>query len=130
MTPRPSSRHGWLLLGDEASPETHWQAADPTDPETDEALRRLRYSGELGDELVTVRKADIYRALHMAETWAHFSTYELGVEHVIRQLREVWRALRFLERESSAGASTSVQLERPARECSSCGYAPCMCEQQ
>lgn len=97
MTPRPSSRHGWLLLGDQADQRTQWQVADPTDPATHEAMHRLRYSGELGDEFVTVRKADIYRALHMAETWAHFSTYELGVEHVIRQLREVWRALRSMQ---------------------------------
>lgn len=89
---RPSSSFGWLLMGEQSKPETHWQIADPHDAETNEAMRRLRYGW--GTQLTEEQRRDVYRVLGMAEAWSHFSTYELGVEHVLKKLRLVWQALR------------------------------------
>lgn len=89
---RPSSSHGRLWLGDPDDTTKQWSVADPLDEENDNALYRLRYGW--ARDLPKEQQKDIHRALEMAQAWRHFSTYPLGITHVVKQLREVWKALR------------------------------------
>jgi uncharacterized membrane protein len=59
-------------------------------------MQRLRY-GRLDAITEQERKAlrdDIYTVLNAAEDYWFLTTYELGVEHVVRKLRAIRRALR------------------------------------
>lgn len=75
----------------------------------DETDERKRYSltdpdGENADAYGRVYSArysktepdpdDLSRVLSMAGDYLHLTTYELGQEHCVRQLRELWRARR------------------------------------
>jgi len=38
--------------------------------------------------------SDIYTVLRAVRDYQHLTTYELGVEHIVRKLRFIWRGLR------------------------------------
>lgn len=89
----------------DGSPEHRWSLNDPTAPELEDELRSLRsiaYSPSVSEQqrgasvptLVEVDRRALQRALGLVEDYLHFATYELGTEHVLRQLRELRAALR------------------------------------
>jgi hypothetical protein len=82
-------KYGLLWFGAEGN---GWSITDPTSEQLDEALHRLRYEtdGEQGERL----RRDILTVLRAAEDYQHLTTYDLGVEHIVKKLRVIWRALR------------------------------------
>jgi len=95
-------KHGRLWFGH--ADNERWSITDPTDPELDAAMQRLRPYGVLFVDGKAQwpertpeekqRDTDLYRVLMVVEEYRHLTTYPLGVEHCIRQLRAIWRGLR------------------------------------
>lgn len=85
-------KFGLLWFGVADHGRDRWSITDPTSAQLDEAMHRLRYESrdEQGEQL----RRDILTVLRAAEDYQHLTTYELGVEHIIRKLRAIWRALR------------------------------------
>lgn len=74
----------------EADERKRYSMADPDAcDEAYAAVRRWQFSE--GEE---PSREDFARVLAMADCYLHLTTYELGQEHCVRQLRDVWRARR------------------------------------
>lgn len=97
--------HGLLWFGTEDGQQgrrDHWNITDPESERLAEAYRRLRPigSGENGGEWPVrtpeekQRDADIYVVLRCVQDYRYLTTYALGVEHILKKLRVIWRALR------------------------------------
>lgn len=84
-------KRGLLWFGVADDKRDRWSITDPTSAQLNEAMHRLRY--ESRDEQGELRH-DILTVLRAAEDYQHLTTYELGVEHIVRKLRAIWRALR------------------------------------
>lgn len=82
--------HGLLWFGEEE--KDRWSISDPASRELNEALHRLRYESK--NEQSEQLRRDIHIALRAAEDYQHLTSYALGVEHIIRKLRVIWRAVR------------------------------------
>lgn len=85
-------KHGLLWFGVADHERDRWSITDPTSAQLNAAMHNLRYESEnqQNDQL----RRDILRVLRAAEDYQHLTTYELGVEHIVRKLRAIWRALR------------------------------------
>jgi hypothetical protein len=93
-------KHGLLWFGSE--PKDRWNITDPSATELYEAASRLRPRFNLGagDERTPEEKrrdSDLFTVLRCVEDYQHLTTYALGIEHVIKKLRAIWRALREAE---------------------------------
>jgi hypothetical protein len=75
----------WFGEGDQ-----RFSFPDPEDGDLMGAMWKLRYNPG------GVTEADRFRVLAAADAYRHMTTYPLGTEHVIKQLRRVRRALREL----------------------------------
>lgn len=82
--------HGLLWFGGEELTEW-WSITDPTSEKLREAMHRLRYDDR---HRTVVERQDIFTVLRAAEDYQHLTTYALGVEHIIRKLRIIWRAVK------------------------------------
>jgi hypothetical protein len=94
-------KHGLLWFG--SRPLDRWNITDPSSPELYEAASRLRPhfyldTGDVRTPEEKQRDSDIFRVLRCVEDYQHLTTYPLGVEHIIKKLRAIWRALRETER--------------------------------
>lgn len=97
----PARSHGKLWLGERDKPETHYQFPDPTDEDTLDAYREVRgacFPGSPAPALITIDRNKLIRVLGLADGYLDLGTYELGVECVIRKLRDIRRILRYLGR--------------------------------
>lgn len=61
---------------------------DPVDPDLGESMHRMRYNPK------RVENADRWRVLAAAEAYQHLTTYPLGVEHTVKDLRQIRRVLK------------------------------------
>jgi hypothetical protein len=61
---------------------------DPLCPDLHESMHRMRYDPEL------IESADMWRVLAAAEAYLHLTTYPLGVEHTVKDLRQIRRVLK------------------------------------
>ena len=68
--------------------------SDPDSERLIEALDRCRYG--------TPTREDVLLVLGVASDYMHLTTYELGQEHCVRQLRSIWRARRARARTEGA----------------------------
>lgn len=86
---------GRLLLphGEEDERRTYVMP-DPDEAGTGEALRALWEAYDAPGDKVTVRRDDLVRVLGLAIGYLDLTTYELGQEHCVRKLRDIWRARR------------------------------------
>jgi hypothetical protein len=93
--------HALLWFGTDADGRDHWSITDPESERLAEACRRLKPESTIvGGEWVVLppeeqqRNADIYVLLRVVHDYQHLTIYELGVEHILKKLRVIWRALR------------------------------------
>lgn len=94
-------KHGLLWFGVADDKRDRWSITDPVSERLADACRRLRPdSTYIGGEYAALspeerqRRDDLYVVLRCVEDYQHLTTYELGVEHIIRKLRVIWRAIR------------------------------------
>jgi len=73
----------------ETDPRKQYSFSDPHSERVHEALDSLRYGSPT--------REDVLIALALASDYLHLTTYALGQEHCVRQLRDIWRALRARE---------------------------------
>lgn len=60
---------------------------------------------------------EISALLTIAQSYLHLTTYELGQEHCVRQLRDLWRARRaFAEAKRASSPSSELGLFWPGLE--------------
>ncbi len=90
-------KHGLLWFGEHVS--DRWNITDPNSEELFSAYSRLRPRFVLGagDERTPEEKrrdSDLCTVLRCVEDYQHLTTYALGIEHIIKKLRLIWRALR------------------------------------
>ena len=90
-------KHGLLWFGERTS--DRWNITDPESEVLEGACRRLRPHLNLsaGDERTPEEKqrdSDLFTVLRCVEDYQHLTTYALGIEHIIKKLRVIWRALR------------------------------------
>jgi hypothetical protein len=90
---------GLLWFGERQ--EDRWSITDPHSDRLCDAAYRLRpESGFVGGEWKKFtaeeeqQRADLYVVLRAVEDYRHLTMYELGIEHIIKKLRVIWRALR------------------------------------
>lgn len=101
--------HALLWFGTDSS---GWSITDPESERLAEACRRLRphpnFSGEWPERTPEEkqRDGDIYVLLRVVADYQHLTTYELGVEHIIKKLRVIWRAIR--EKDGPGGVGQPV----------------------
>jgi len=84
-------RHGLLWFGVADDVGDRWSITDPLSAELADACSRLMSSTIDGQG---TRSSDIYTVLRVVSDYQHLTTYELGVEHIVRKLRFIWRGLR------------------------------------
>jgi len=82
MTERKAERL-WFADGDQ-----RFSFPDPEDEQLSGAMWKLRYNPG------GVSETDRFRVLAAAEAYRHLTTYVLGTEVVVKQLRRIRRALR------------------------------------
>lgn len=98
-------KHGllWFVSGKRFDgSDDGWNITDPESEALAAACRRLRPVGpsDNGGEWPNrtpeekQRDSDLYTVLRCVSDYQYLTTYALGVEHVIRKLRVIWRALR------------------------------------
>jgi hypothetical protein len=92
-------KHGLLWFGERQ--EDRWSITDPRSERLRDAAFRLRpESGLVGGEWKKFtceeeqQRADLFVVLRAVEDYQHLTTYELGIEHIIKKLRVIWHALR------------------------------------
>lgn len=85
---RPAFKANRIWLGETDVSATQWSITDPTSEALHEALHTARYN------LPALTQTQAFLLCSAAEDYVHLTTYALGVEHVIRKLRTIWRALR------------------------------------
>lgn len=87
--------HGLLWFGTDQDKRDRWSITDPHSTQLGDACRRLRERIHLGssDEERQLR-SDVHTVLRCVGDYQHLTTYELGVEHIVKKLRVIWRALR------------------------------------
>lgn len=87
-------KFGLLWFGEHL--QDRWNITDPESAQLREACRRLRPRDF--DDLCSVeerqRRSDLFTVLRAVEDYQHLTTYELGIEHIIKKLRAIWRAVR------------------------------------
>jgi len=91
---------GLLWFGERGS--DRWNITDPESEVLSAACRRLRPVGPSGNggewpertPEEKQRDSDLYTVLRCVEDYQHLTAYPLGVEHIIKKLRVIWRALR------------------------------------
>jgi hypothetical protein len=94
--------HALLWFGTDDDKRDRWSITDPESERLAEACRRLRPRGpsENGGQWPVrtpeeqQRDSDIYVLLRVVHDYQHLTTYDLGVEHILKKLRVIWRALR------------------------------------
>jgi len=93
--------HGLLWFG--IDQKDRWSITDPDSKQLEEACRRLRphVSGleDLREQEARTpeekqRDTDLYTVLRVVSDYQHLTMYELGIEHIIKKLRAIWRAVR------------------------------------
>lgn len=88
---------GRLLLprGEEDERRTYVMP-DPDQTGTGDAMRALWAAAFDGraKEKITVSRDDVERVLGLASGYLDLTTYELGQEHCVKKLRDIWRARR------------------------------------
>ena len=91
-------KHGLLWFGE--SPSDRWNITDPESEELSAAVFRLRSGFFLygGNDPRTSeekqRDSDMLRLIRAVEDYHYLTTYALGIEHIIKKLRVIWRAVR------------------------------------
>lgn len=99
-----------LWFGTDDDQRDRWSITDPESERLEEACRRLRpdtvypggnYVGDLLSPEERQRRDDIYIVLRCVSDYQHLTTYELGVEHILKKLRVIWRVLREKSKESN-----------------------------
>jgi len=93
-------KFGLLWFGEHV--QDRWNITDPESERLREACRRLRpdgpstNGGEWPERTPEERQRDddIYVLLRVVEDYQHLTTYVLGIEHIIKKLRAIWRAVR------------------------------------
>lgn len=92
-------KFGLLWFGERV--QDRWNITDPRSESLSTACRRLRPGSCYVDGVYVEpspeekqRRTDIYTVLRAVEDYQHLTTYELGIEHVIKKLRAIWRAVR------------------------------------
>jgi hypothetical protein len=88
MTAVVKRHHGRIWFGEGAN---RWSVTDPHGEALADAAHRLRYDFEHATQ------SDAFTVLSALDCYRHLTTYDLGVEHIIRKLRLIWRALREVE---------------------------------
>lgn len=95
--------HGLLWFGEDQ--KDRWSISDPESDRLAEACQRLRpKTVAISGALVKFspeekqRNDDMYVILRVVSDYQHLTTYELGVEHILKKLRIIWRALREVEK--------------------------------
>ena len=81
----------------ETDERKRYTMADPD--ELDAAYSRVRsevfpFHRAASTPTVTVDRNDLARLLFAVDCYLHLTTYELGQEQCVRQLRDIWRARR------------------------------------
>lgn len=76
----------------ETDERKRYSMTDPDSARLRGAMRRCRYGKPTREDLLAV--------LGAATDYLHLTTYELGQEHCVSQLRDVWRARRARRREA------------------------------
>ena len=89
-------RAGNLLLPhDESDRSKTYLMPDPEHEGSPyETLYAQAWSGFNAPDKVTVNRVDLHRVLALARGYLTLTTYELGQEHCVGKLRDIWRARR------------------------------------
>lgn len=86
-------KFGLLWFGETAS--DGWSITDPASKELGEACHRLRYGlPQPTNDAEKQFRSDVYRVLRVVDDYQHLTTYELGIEHIVKKLRAIWKAVK------------------------------------
>jgi hypothetical protein len=80
---------------DETDQRKQCSFSNPDSERIEEAMDRCRYGSPTREDILVV--------LGVASDYLHMTTYELGQEHCVGQLRAIWRARRAREKAADHG---------------------------
>lgn len=88
--------HAMRLPHDETDERKRYAMPDPDAlaPAYGSLYDAAWYRGDRTTETVTVSREELRRLLSLAGGYLDLTTYELGQEHCVEKLRDVWRARR------------------------------------